>query len=77
MKSMCCCDIWSKIAVRTAAGVTQLARMPVLPVPSQRLGEPDDRAFDALYADGVRVAFLPGHRRDVHDSAVVLLQHGG
>ena len=30
MKSMCCCDIWSKIAVFTAAGVTQLTRMPVL-----------------------------------------------
>src|ERR1022692_3768943 len=29
MKSMCCCDIWSKIGVRTAAGVTQFTRIPV------------------------------------------------
>src|SRR6218665_909805 len=27
MKSMCCCDIWSKIAVRTAAGVIALTVM--------------------------------------------------
>ena len=24
---MCCCDIWSKIRVRAAAGVTQLTAM--------------------------------------------------
>jgi hypothetical protein len=49
MKSMCCCDIWSKIAVRTAAGVTQLARMPVLAssLPSD-LVSPITAAFDAL-----------------------------
>ena len=29
MKSMCCCDIWSKIAVRTAAGVTQFTEISV------------------------------------------------
>jgi hypothetical protein len=49
MKSMCCCVIWSKIAVRTAAGVTQLARTPdfasSLPIDLVR---PMTAAFDAL-----------------------------
>ena len=49
MKSMCCCVIWSKIAVRTAAGVTQLTRMPVFASSLPRLlVSPITAAFDAL-----------------------------
>ncbi len=57
---MCCCEIWSKIAVRTAAGVTQLTRMPVFAssLPSD-LVRPITPAFDALYADAVGFPSLP------------------
>ncbi len=60
MKSMCCCVIWSKIAVRTAAGVTQLTRMPVFAssLPSD-LVSPITAAFDALYADAFGLPSLP------------------
>src|SRR5512137_1715562 len=60
MKSMCCCEIWSKIAVRTAAGVTQLTRMPVFAssLPND-LVSPITPAFDALYADAVGLPSLP------------------
>ena len=49
MKSMCCCVIWSKIAVRTAAGVTQLTTMPVFAssLPSDFV-RPITAAFDEL-----------------------------
>ena len=60
MKSMCCCDIWSKIAVRTAAGVTQLTRMPVFAssLPSDFVS-PMTAAFDVLYADAFGLPSLP------------------
>ena len=49
MKSMCCCVIWSKMAVFTAAGVTQLTRMSVFAssLPSDFV-RPMTAAFDAL-----------------------------
>ena len=60
MKSMCCCVIWSKIAVRTAAGVTQLTRMPVeaSSLPSDFVSAMT-AAFDALYADALGLPSLP------------------
>ena len=53
MKSMCCWEIWSKIAVLTAAGVTQLTRMPdfASSLPSDFVSAMTP-AFDALYAEG-------------------------
>ena len=75
MKSMCCCVIWSKMPVRTAAGVTQLTRMPVLAssLPSD-LVSPITAAFDALYADAFGIAFLARDRGDVDDAPVVALR---
>ena len=60
MKSMCCCVIWSKIAVRTAAGVTQFTQMPVFAssLPSDFV-RPITAAFDALYADAFGFPSLP------------------
>ena len=76
MKSMCCCDIWSKIAVRTAAGVTQLTRMPVFAssLPSDFVS-PITAGLRRAVRRRVRIAFLARDRRDVDDAAVVVLQH--
>ena len=48
MKSICSCVIWSKIAVSTAAGVTQLTSMPLFAssLPSD-LVRPMTPAFEA------------------------------
>ena len=74
MKSMCCWVIWSKIAVLTAAGVTQLTRMPVLrELLAERLGQPDDGGLRRRVGRRVRIAFLAGDRGDVDDPAVVPL----
>jgi len=69
MKSMCCCDIWSKMAVRTAAGVTQFTRIPVFAssLPSDFVS-PITPAFDVLYADALGVALLARDGGDVHDA---------
>ena len=68
------CGIWSKIAVRTAAGVTALT---VTPLPrellAERLGEADHRRLRRRVGRGVGVALLAGDRGDVDDAPVVRL----
>src|SRR6218665_528061 len=60
MKSMCCCDIWSKIAVRTAAGVIAFTVMLdcASSLPSD-LVKRMTAALEALYAEAFGLPSLP------------------
>src|SRR6218665_1376677 len=60
LKSMCCCDIWSKIAVRAAAGVIALPVMLDCPssFPSDVV-KPMTAALEALYAEAFGLPSLP------------------
>jgi hypothetical protein len=73
---MCSGVIWSKMAVFTAAGVTQFTRTPVSAssLPSD-LVKPMTRGLAGAVGAGVGVAVLAGHRGDVDDAAVALLAH--
>ena len=76
MKSMCCCVIWSKIAVLAAAGVTALTRMSFCAssLPSDFVRR-DHAGFRGGIVRRIRVAFLAGDGSDVDDAAVVLREH--
>ncbi len=76
MKSMCCCVIWSKIAVRTAAGRHAVgADAGLRELLAERLGQTDHGRLRCTVRRRIRVAFLAGDGRDVHDAPVVLRLH--
>ncbi len=76
MKSTCCCVIWSKIAVRAAAGVMALTVMLLFAnsLPSDFVS-PMTPAFEALIGGGGGVALLAGDRGDIDDATVILREH--
>ncbi len=76
MKSICCCVIWSKIAVFTARrGDAIHPDLGLRQFLAERFGEANDAGLRRTIGRGIRIALLPRDGSDVDDTSVAVLRH--